>query len=123
MQAGDLERGKYFVHNGKIVKVVRKETVSVGTHSHSKLKLYIENLFGKGNKQLILEHSAKVDGADIIKKTGQIISKLGDKVQVMDSQSYETFDAELAENVEVNEGEEVIFIDNQGQMIVLEKKR
>ena len=122
--ASELEKGKYFMHNGEIVRVVRKEIVTVGTHSHSKLKLFIQGLFTKGQKSIILAHEDKVELLDIIRKTGQVISKTNDKVQIMDSVSYETIDATAPEELlnDINENDEVIFIDFNGNFQIIEKK-
>ena len=53
---------------------------------------------------------------DIKKKTGQVIAKMPDKLQIMDTHSYETFDGSAdAELIgQANEGDEVIFVDFEG---------
>ena len=121
--ASELGKNSYFIYNGEIVRVVKKEIVTVGTHSHSKLKLFIRGLFGKGQKSIILGHNDKVETADIRRKTGQVISKT-DKIQVMDSHSYETFEAEAEQGLlkELQEGDEVTFIEHNNRFIVLEKR-
>jgi translation elongation factor P/translation initiation factor 5A len=120
--ASELKRGDSFEYKGEIVRVVRKEVVVFGTHSHSKLKLYVEPVFGGGEKSLTMQHHDKVDVLDIKKKTGQVIAKLPDKLQIMDSHTYETLDAEAKTEVlnEASEGSEVIFVDYGGQAKVLE---
>jgi translation elongation factor P/translation initiation factor 5A len=123
-EAKDLGKGKHILYNNDIWRVMRKEVVVVGTHSHSKTKLILRKLFGGGEKAVILAHHDKVEEVDIKRKTGQLISKLDNKVQVMDSFSYETFDADIEPELfnEVNEGDEVIFVDYKGTARVLEKK-
>ena len=49
-QATDLKKGDYFKHNNEILRVIKKELVAYGTHSHSKLKLYVQALDKKGEK-------------------------------------------------------------------------
>jgi len=122
--ASDLERGKYFLYKGEVYKVIRKEVVAYGTHSHTKLRLYIEDLEGKGEKVINLSHTDKVDIVDILKKTAQVISKTPNSIQIMDTHSYETFDAEIEPELKelVNEGDEVIFINYNNMIKVLEKK-
>lgn len=122
--ASDLDKGNYFIYNGEPVRVVRKEVVSVGTHSHTKLKFYVQGLREKGERTVILQHSDRVDKMDIMRKQGQIISKSNSKVQIMDSISYETLDSnvppELAE--ELNEGDYVTFVDLNGKVEILDKR-
>ena len=122
--ASELKRGSYFVYNGEPVCVVRKEIVVYGTHSHSKLKFYIQGLNKKGERSINLHHTDKVEILDITRKTGQIISKTNDKVQIMDSVSYETVDANAPEELlnELNEGDQVTFVDLNGDIQIIEKR-
>ena len=122
--AVELEKGNYFLYNGEPVRVVRKEVVSVGTHSHTKLKFYIQGLREKGEKTVILQHSDRVDKIDIMRKQGQIISKSGNVVQVMDSVTYETLDSDLPAELanDVNEGDYVTFIELNGKVEILDKR-
>ena len=122
--ASELDKGNYFIYNGDPVRVVRKEVVSVGTHSHTKLKFYIQGLREKGERTVILQHSDRVDKIDITRKQGQIISKANNKVQLMDSISYETLDSTLPAELanDVNEGDTVTFIELNGAVEILDKR-
>ena len=123
--ASELKAGMYFLMNGEPACVKRREVVTVGTHSHSKIKIYYTDIYGKGEKAINFGHTDRVDILDIIKKTGQLLSKTQNKAQVMDMQTYETFDAaadgELLKSL--NENDEVIFIDYNGKRQILEKKK
>jgi len=77
------------------MKVTRKEVVAYGTHSHSKTKLFLQGLVKKGEKNINLNHHDNVEMVDIIRKEGQVISKVSDKVQIMDNTNYETVDADV----------------------------
>ncbi len=123
--ASELKKGSYFIYNGEPVCVVRKEIVVYGTHSHSKLKLFIQGLNKKGERSINLHHTDKVEIVDIIRKTGQIISKAGNKVQIMDNVSYETLDGNAPEGLlnRLNEGDNVIFVEFKGNIQIIEKKQ
>ena len=71
-----------------------------------------------------MAHGDKVEILDIIKKTGQIISKASNKAQIMDMKSFETIDAEATPEIitMINEGDEVIYIEFNGMNKILEKK-
>ena len=122
--ASELEKGNYFIYNGEPVKVVRKEVISVGTHSHTKLKFFIQGLREKGERTVTLQHSDRVDKMDIMRKQGQIISKTNSKVQVMDSISYETLDSVLPPDLtnDINEGDYVTFVELNGIVEILDKR-
>ena len=122
--AEELNRGKFFNYKGEIVQVTKKELVAYGTHSHSKLKITVTDLHGKGNKILTFMHNDKVDMVDVKKKTAQVISKTINGVQIMDPVSYLTYDAIIDTGLlnEINEGDEVIYIDYNNSATILEKK-
>ena len=120
----ELERGNYFIYNGELVRVIRKEVIVVGTHSHSKLKFYIQGLREKGEKTVTFQHSDRVEKVEIMRKQGQIISKANNKVQLMDAISYETLDATLPPGMidGINEVDNVTFIELNGTVEILEKR-
>ena len=122
--ATELERGNYFIYNGEPVRVLRKEVIVVGTHSHSKLKFYIQGLREKGERTVTFQHSDRVEKIEIMRKQGQIISKSGNKVQLMDAVSYETIDSSLPQKLadDVNEGDSVTFVDLNGKIEILDKR-
>jgi len=122
--AQELERGNYFIYNNEPVRVLRREVIVVGTHSHSKLKFYIQGLREKGERTVTFQHSDRVEKMEIVRKQGQIISKSGNKVQLMDAVSYETLDSNLPQELadEVNEGDSVTFVDLNGKIEILDKR-
>ncbi len=122
--ASELEKGNYFILNGEPVKISRKEVISVGTHSHTKLKFYVQGLREKGERQVVFSHTDRVEKVDIMRKQGQIISKTGNKVQVMDAVSYETLDANIPREFEeeLNEGDNVTFVELNGTVEILDKR-
>ena len=122
--ASELEKGNHFIYNGEPVKVIRREVVAVGTHSHTKLKFFIQGLREKGERSVTFQHSDRIEKIDITQKQGQIISKSGNKVQVMDAVTYETLDAEIPAELagEINEGDDVTFVELKGAVEILEKR-
>src|SRR3989338_901055 len=122
--ATELKKGSYMIYKGKLVEVSRKEVVEYGTHSHNKLKIFFHELGERGESNINMHHTDSVEIADITRKTGQVISKADDKVQVMDSMTYETLDASATKEVlnEIKEGDEVVFIDFNGSIQIIEKK-
>jgi len=122
--ATELKKGSYMIYKGKLVEVSRKEVVAYGTHSHTKLKIFFHELGERGESNINMHHTDSVEIADITRKTGQVISKADDKVQVMDSMTYETLDASATKEVlnEIKEGDEVVFIDFNGSIQIIEKK-
>jgi translation elongation factor P/translation initiation factor 5A len=122
--ATDLNKGSTFEHKGELLKVVRKEVVAVGTHSHTKLKFFVKPLFGGGGEKILnFAHNDKVDIVEIQKKSGSVVSKMPEKAQIMDNRSYETLDVEVEPELleQLNEGDNVIFVEYKGKIIIVEK--
>ena len=122
--ASELERGTYFIYNNEPVRVLRREVIVVGTHSHSKLKFYIQGLNEKSERSVNFHHTDKVEIVDIVRKLGQVISKTNHRVQLMDMTTYETLDVNTPEGLfnEINEGDQVTFIDFKGKAEIIEKR-
>ena len=122
--ATELERGSYFIYNNEPVRVIRKEVIVVGTHSHSKLKFYIQGLREKGERTVTFQHSDRVEKIEIIRKHGQIIFKANNKVQLMDKVSYETLDAVIPPEMvdDITEGDDVTFVELNGIVKIMDKR-
>ncbi|MBN2422846.1 hypothetical protein JXB41_06470 [Candidatus Woesearchaeota archaeon] len=122
--ATELQKGKYFEHKGEVFEVTRKELVNCGTHSHTKLKIFAKALDGKSEKTMTFAHNDKIDIVDVFKKKATVISKTDDNVQIMDSISYETMDADAEQDIikSINEGDEVIYVNVKNKVLILPKK-
>lgn len=123
METKEANIGQWIIYQNEPHQIKRKETVTVGTHGHSKTKLFLKPLSKGAVREVIFAHTDRLEEVDIRRKTGNVIAKLKDKVQIMDIISYETFDAEIDKELlsTIKEGDEVIFVDFNG-IRVLEKK-
>ena len=104
--ASELKKGSCFRHKGDILRVTRKELVAYGTHSHTKLKLFVQNVFGGGEKELTMMHHDKVELIEVQKKSATVIAKLQDKLQIMDSQLYYLIKRRLGKKEDIKHVEE-----------------
>ncbi len=118
-EAKDVRIGEYIIFNREPYKLKRKEIVTAGTHMHSKLKFIMQGLFSTGEKTSVFGHHDKVDLAELEMKSGQVISVVGSKCQIMDSRSYEVVDVEVNPDVPVQEGSNVIFVLYNGRNILM----
>ena len=123
VSASELDRGSTFLYKGSLVKVTKKEVVAYGTHSHTKLKLFIEYLMTGKNDVITLAHQDSIELVNVMKKKATVISK--NPLQIMDIVSYETLDATSDPDVldTFNEGDMIVFVDYKGVVKVLEKSR
>ena len=112
------------LHKDEPVVIKEIGLVVYGTHSHAKMKVTVGGVFSNLNETFTLPLHHKVDDIEIKKKAAQFLSKGDSSVQVMDTVSYETFDAEAGQDVleSLSEGDMVTFVEYGGKARVLEKR-
>jgi len=123
--AEDLKKGEFILINNAIFKITRKEVVAVGTHSHSKTKIYVQPIEGGGEKNYIYNHQDRVEMPEIENRVGQIISVGTNSLQVMDTKTYET--VEVLANPDIlqkaEDGKMVFFFTYKGESKALQYER
>lgn len=122
--ATEIKAGNYVIFDGKacVVKDVQKS--KPGKHGHTKCR--IEAISITDNQKIIKVFPGhdKVDIPIIDKKNAQVMSVSGDKANVMDMETYETFDIEIPEEMknEVKEGSNVVYWIVLGQRVIKQAK-
>lgn len=94
-----LRPGSYIVIEGVACKVNKIETSRPGKHGHAKCRLDASSLIDGGKKVIVLPGHDKIDVPIIDKKNAQVLSISGDTANVMDEESYETFDLKIPDNL------------------------
>ena len=118
IHATDAKPGRYVVFDGKACVVKNLDISRPGKHGHAKCRIEAVSLIdGKKTVKLMPGHD-KLDSPIIGKKTAQILSVTVDKANVMDMETYETFDLEIPSELKekVKEGVTVLY------WIILEDK-
>jgi len=94
-ELGDLKEGSYVVIEGEPCRVVEVSRAKTGKHGSAKVHIVAIGLFTGSRKTLVGPADQRVEIPIIDKKVGQVIAVLGDKVQLMDSETYETFEVDM----------------------------
>ena len=97
--AGSLKKGRYIVYNGVACKVTDIQTSRPGKHGHAKCRISAVSLTDGQKFIFVSPAHDKIDVPIIEKKTAQVLSVSGDTANVMDMQSYETFDMKIPEEL------------------------
>tara|TARA_Y100000310_G_scaffold229168_1_gene231553 strand:- start:36065 stop:36442 length:378 start_codon:yes stop_codon:yes gene_type:complete len=120
----ELHKGDHIVHREEPHRVLKKEIIAVGTHSHTKVKILAQGIFNGVTETLNFAPHSNVEDVDIIRKKGQIIANQPQNLQVMDLVSYETLQAAANDELleQLNEGDEITFVEFEGNAQVLEKR-
>jgi translation initiation factor 5A len=108
---GSLQKGSYIVVDGVASKVVSTATSRPGKHGHAKVNLMAVGLLDGKKRNLILPGHDTVDVPIIGKKSAQVLSITGDTANVMDVDTYETFDLKIPEELkgQITEGAQILY--------------
>ena len=106
VHATQIKPGSFIVIEGEAYKVVSTDTSRPGKHGHAKVRIVASSLLTSKKKEIVLPGHDTVDVPIIEKKTAQVLSIDGNHANVMDDETYETFDLvipeELADKVTPN---------------------
>ncbi len=96
-----LKPGNYFLIDGEPCKVVSIEKSKPGKHGSAKANIVAIGFFDGRKRNVVMPVNRKVETPVIEKKNAQVISLTPTTVQIMDSETYETFEVEQPEDEEV----------------------
>ena len=96
---GSLQKGNYVVIEGAACKVVDTQVSRPGKHGHAKVRLTAVGLVDNKKRVVVMPGHDNIDVPIVEKKTAQVLSIQNDLANVMDSETYETFDLEIPEEL------------------------
>ncbi len=91
---GELKVGSYIVIDGEPCRIVEMSKAKTGKHGSAKAHVVAIGLFTGNKKTLTAPVDTRVEVPIIEKRFGQIIADTGETVQVMDLETFETFEVE-----------------------------
>jgi len=108
---GSLQKGSYVVIEGAACKVADTQVSRPGKHGHAKVRMTAVGLVDNKKRIVVMPGHDNVEVPIVEKKTAQVLSIQGDKANVMDSETFETFDLEIPEELrgEVAEGANILY--------------
>lgn len=108
---GTLQKGSYIVLEGAACRVVDTQVSRPGKHGHAKVRLTAVGVVDDKKRIVVMPGHDNVEVPIIEKKTAQVLSVQGDAANVMDSETYETFDLKIPEELksQVAEGMSVLY--------------
>lgn len=108
---GTLQKGNYIVIDGVACRVVDTQTSRPGKHGHAKVRLTAVGLLDDKKRVIVMPGHDNVDVPIVEKKNAQVLSIAGNKATVMDSETYETFELEIPEELKAEcvEGTTILY--------------
>ena len=95
VSVGSLKRGNYVIIDNAACKVTSTQTSRPGKHGHAKVRLEAVGLIDNKKRIIVMPGHDNIDVPIIEKKTAQVLSISKDIVNVMDLETYETFDLKI----------------------------
>ena len=111
IDATEMRAGTFIMIDGSAHQVKKMDVSKTGKHGHAKVRFEaISVMTGKKKVGVVPGHD-KLDSPIIEKKTAQVLSLHEDSANVMDNESYETFDLKIPEELKgaVEEGKEISY--------------
>ena len=96
-----LKIGSYIIIDGEPCKIVEYDKSKTGKHGSAKARIVAIGVFDGSKKSLLSPVASMVEVPLIEKKSGQIISITGDILQIMDLETFETFELPFPKEDEV----------------------
>ena len=119
-----LKVNGYVLVDGVACKIVDIKHSKTGKHGHAKARVAAVDLLDGRRREIIKPSDAKVEVPIIEKMDAQVVSITGDKANVMDLVTYETFEMSIPEELKdkVNEGSQVLYWDITGTKVMKQIK-
>ncbi len=121
---GSLKKGDTIIIDDAPCKITDTATSRPGKHGHAKVNLTAVGILDNKKRNIVMPGHDKVEAPIIEKKSAQVLSISGDKANVMDVETYETFEMEIPEELkgQVHEGTEVLYWELMGTKVMKQVK-
>lgn len=111
MDIGEMKKGSYIVIEGAACVTTDTQVSRPGKHGHAKVRLTGVGIIDEKKRVIVAPGHDKVEVPIIEKRTAQVLSITGENANVMDSETYETFDLKIPDELkgQVVESSEVLY--------------
>lgn len=116
-EVGSVKEGQIINIDDEPCKVKKVTSSMPGKHGHAKYSIEARGIFDDKKRYLKEPSDTKVDVPTVDIQDGQVLSISGDSVQLMDLESYDTFEIAVPEELEgeLEEGDELKYIEAMGR--------
>jgi len=130
-ELGSLKIGSYILlpvsdqPTGDPCRITEYDTSKPGKHGSAKARIVGVGIFDGQKRPHVGPVSQQIHVPLIDKRAGQIISIVGSKIQVMDSESFETIDVDLIEEElegTLQQGDDIEYWNVMGRTKIMRKK-
>ncbi|OYT65840.1 translation initiation factor IF-5A [Candidatus Bathyarchaeota archaeon ex4484_205] len=101
VEVGSLKTGSWITIDGEPCQIVEIAHSKPGKHGSAKARIVAIGLFDGVKRTIVSPTSDKIEVPIIEKRTGQVIAMLPSSIQLMDLETYETFETDMPEDEEL----------------------
>ena len=109
--ANNVQKGTSIILEGVACRVIDVEISKPGKHGHSKVRISAVGLIDEKKRIVVMPGHDNIEVPIIEKRNAQVLSLHGNSANVMDSETYETFDLNIPDEFkgQVVEGSSVLY--------------
>jgi translation initiation factor 5A len=112
-----LKVNRYIIIDDEPCKILSISTSKPGKHGEAKARIEAVGIFDNQKRSVVHPVKHKVGVPMIDKRSAQILSIMGDNVQLMDMETYQTFEMSIPEELkgQLEPGKEILYIEALGR--------
>lgn len=112
-----LKVGRYMIIDEEPCKIMSISTSKTGKHGEAKARIEAIGIFDGQKRSVVHPVKHKVGVPIIDKRTAQVLSIMGENVQLMDMETYETFEMPIPEEFkgQLQPGSEISYLEALGR--------
>jgi len=118
-----LKEGSYIVIDDEPCEIVGISISKPGKHGAAKARIDAVGIFDGQKRSIVQPVTAKVYVPIVERKRAQVISVVGNTAQLMDLETYETFELHVPDELKdkVEPGKEIVYLESLGKRKIVER--
>lgn len=121
VEVRELREGRYMNIDEEPCQIISISTSKPGKHGEAKARIEAIGLFDGGKRSVVYPVKHKVQVPIIDKRTAQVIAPMGNEIQLMDLETYETFHLPIPEEFKdkLTPGKEIQYMVAMGRKKIM----
>jgi translation initiation factor 5A len=116
----ELKVNRYVLVDDEPCKIVSISTSKPGKHGEAKARIEAIGIFDGQKRSIVHPVKHKVQVPMIDKRKGQVLSIMGEEVQIMDLDTYDTFMLPMPDEYknQIEAGQEIMYLEAMGRRMI-----
>ncbi len=116
----ELKVNRYVLIDDEPCKIISISTSKPGKHGEAKARIEAIGIFDDQKRSIVHPVKHKVQVPMIDKRKGQVLSLMGGEAQLMDLETYETFNLPIPEEHQdsIEAGQEILYLEAMGRRMI-----